>query len=164
MRFYRQLFLSVLASVVLLSACQSNRSTVGGYLNLDTDLRIDFLVDADINPDEGGRPSPLFVRLYELKSDKMIKNAHFLDIFERDEDVLGADLVVHHKLKRFTPGENRTDNLVLDPETKFVGLYAEFYNYQDARYKLVIPVVANNVFRNSVVIRVSGNDLIFNSN
>jgi hypothetical protein len=41
-------------------------------------------------------------------------------------------------------------------------LYAEFLEFKDSKYKLIIPVVANNVFRNSVVIRVSGNELIFN--
>lgn len=148
-------------SIVLLSACQSDKSRVGGFFNLDTDLKIEFLVDANINPNESGRPSPLFIRMYELKSNKMLKNADFLDIFEADKEALGADLVVKHKLKRIKPGENRVDQFVLDPEAKYVGLYAEFFNFKAAKYKLIIPVVVNNVFRNSVAIRISGNELIF---
>ena len=154
-------FVWIFALIILLTSCQSDKSRVGGFFNLDTDLKIDFLVDADINPDELNRPSPLFIRMYELKSSKMMKNADFLDLFERDEELLGADMVVKHKLKRFKPGESRAEKFVLDPETKVVGLYAEFLNFKDSRYKLIIPVVSNNVFRNSVVIRVSGNELIF---
>lgn len=150
------------AAMLLLTACQSDKSTFGGYFDLDTDLKIEFKVDSNINPDEFGRPSPLFIRMYELKSNKMLKNADFLDIYENDKEKLGADLVASHKLKRFKPGENRVEQFVLDPETRFVGLYAEFLNFKQAKYKLTIPVVTNNVIRNSVVIRISGDDLIFN--
>lgn len=155
------LFFSV---VFVLTACQSDKSTIGGYLNLDTDLKIDFVVDADINPDELKRPSPLFIRMYELKSDKMLKGADFLDLFERDEELLGADLVVKHELKRFKPGEGRSEKLVLDPATKMVGLFAEFLNFKEAKYKIIFPVVSNNVFRNSVVIQVSGNEILIKGN
>jgi len=151
----------IVAISVMLSACQSMNSTVGGYLGLDTDLQIDFLVDADINPDELGRASPLFIRMYQLKTNKMMKKASFIEIFERDKEVLGADMVSVHKLKRFKPGESRTEHFVLDEKTYYVALFAEFLEFKESKFKLIIPVVANNVFRNSVVIRVTGNKLIF---
>ncbi len=145
-----------------LSACQSMNGAVGGYFGLDTDLQIDFIVDADINPDELGKASPLFIRMYELQSKKMMKKADFIELYERDKEVLGADLTAMHKLKHFKPGEKRTEHFVLSPKTRYVTLYGEFLEFKDAKYKLIIPVVANNVFRNSVTIRVSGNELIFN--
>ena len=143
-----------------LMACQSMNGAVGGYFGLDTDLQIDFIVDADINPDELGKASPLFIRMYELKANKMMKKADFIEIYERDKEVLGADMVAMHKLKRFKPGESRTEHFVLDKKAHYVALYAEFLEFKEAKYKLVIPVVANNVFRNSVTIRVAGNELI----
>lgn len=149
------------AILSVLSACQSMNATVGGYLGLDTDLKIDFMVDADINPDELGKASPLFIRMYELSSKKMMKKADFIEIYERDKEILGADMIAVHKLKRLKPGESRTEHFVLDKKTHYVALYAEFLEFKDSKYKLIIPVVANNVFRNSVVIRVSGNELIF---
>lgn len=144
-----------------LSACQSMNGAVGGYFGLDTDLQVDFIVDADINPDELGKASPLFIRMYELQSKKMIKKADFIELYERDKEILGADMTARHKLKHFKPGEKRTEHFVLSPETRYVTLYGEFLDFKDSKYKLIIPVVANNVFRNSVVIRVSGNELIF---
>lgn len=145
-----------------LTACQSMNAAVGGYLGLDTDLQIDFVVDADINPDELGKPSPLFIRMYELKTSKMMNKADFIGIYERDKEVLGADMVNVHKLKRFKPGESRTEHFVLDKGTNYVALYAEFLEFKGARYKLIIPVVASNVVRNSVQIRVSGNQVFPN--
>lgn len=145
----------------LLNGCQSNKSVVGGFLDLDTDLKINFLIDADINPDEQGVASPLFVRLYELKSPKQITKADFIDLYERDKTTLGADMIGDaQKLKRFKPGVNRTEHFVLDKNTQYVALYAEFLDFKDSKFKLVVPVVTNNVFRNSAVIGVSGNEMI----
>jgi type VI secretion system protein VasD len=140
--------------------CSSKKSTVGGYLNLDTDVKIDFIVDSDINPDDLGNASPLFVRMYELKSTTLMQKADFLDIYENDKKVLGADLIKAHKLKRFAPGENRSEKFVLDEKTGYVALYGEFNNFSNAKFKLIFPVVANNVFRNNVTVQISGDSLI----
>lgn len=154
-------YLATLALFIgLLGGCQSNKSMVGGLLNLDTDLKINFVVDGDINPDEQGQASPLFVRLYELKSTKMITKADFIDLFEQDKTTLGSDMIGDvHRLKRFKPGENRTERFVLDENTQYVALYAEFFDFKDSNFKLVVPVVTNNVFRNSAVIGISGNSI-----
>jgi len=156
---FNLVFVAIFLSV--LTACQAVNSSVGGYFDLDTDIQIDLMVDADINPDELGKASPLFIRMYELSSNKMMKKADFIEIYERDKDVLGADMIAVHKLKRLKPGEDRTEHIVLDKKTNYVALYAEFLEFKESKFKLIIPVVANNVFRDSVVIRVSGNELIF---
>lgn len=165
MRLCKLFYLAFIPLVLsMLAGCQSMNSAVGGYFDLDTDLQIDFQVDADINPDESGKASPLFIRMYELSSSKMMKRADFIGIYERDKEVLGSDLVAVHKLKRLIPGEGRTEHFVLDKKTNYVALYAEFLDFKEAKYKLIIPVVANNVFRNSVVIKITGNKLIFDGN
>ena len=162
MKLNHILKISIFISLVgTLTACQSMNAAVGGYFGLDTDLEIVFKVDADINPDELDKASPLFIRMYELKSKKMINKTDFIDMYERDKEALGADMLAVHKLKRLKPGENRTEHFVLDEKTQFVGLYAEFLEFKESKYKLVIPVVANNVVRNTVIVRVSGNKLIF---
>jgi type VI secretion system protein VasD len=160
MKFQQAIIIGFVATILsVVSSCQSDKSTVGGFLDLDTDLKIEFLVEADINPDESGVASPLFVRMYELKAEKIMKKADFIDIFERDKEVLGADLVGMHKLKPFRPGESRSELFVLNKNTKFVGLYAEFLDFKESSFKLVIPVVTNNVFKNSATVSVTGNEL-----
>lgn len=163
MKNFRLLKLILITSIFgILTACQSINGAVGGYFGLDTDLEITFEVDADTNPDELGKPSPVFIRMYELKSKKMMKKSDFIELYERDKEVLGADMLAVHKLKHFKPGDSRSEHFVLSPKTHYVALYAEFLEFKHSKYKLIIPVVANNVFRNSVVIRVTGNELIFN--
>jgi type VI secretion system protein VasD len=148
-----------IAIAILLAACSSTSSKVGGLLNLNTDIELSFQVDADINPDDNGKPAPLFVRLYELKSTKMFDKAGFIELYERDQEMLGADFASKLVLKPFRPGNNRAEKLVLGPDTKFVGLYAEFLRYKGAKYKVVIPVVSHNIITSSVKINLSGNQL-----
>lgn len=148
--------------VVLLLAsasCTTMNTKVGGLLNLDTDLKLDFVVGADVNPDDNKTPSPLFVRMYELKSPDMFNKANFIDIFERDAEALGADMVSKQRLKHIKPGETREANFVLSKETRYVGLFAEFLRYKNSKYKLVIPVAQTNVISSSATIKISGNRL-----
>lgn len=153
----------LIALLTVLVGCQSDKSLVGGYFNLDTDLKMEFIVEAGINPDEQGVGSPLFLRMYQLKSTSMIEKADFIDLYEQDKKTLGADLVGEvQRLNRFKPGENRIEQFVLDQKTKYVALYAEFLDFKDSQFKLVIPVVTNNVFKNSAVIRISGNEILLN--
>ncbi|MDH5179567.1 MAG: type VI secretion system lipoprotein TssJ [Gammaproteobacteria bacterium] len=142
---------------LLISGCAAVNSAVGGLFNADTDLTLTFKVAADINPDESRKPSPLFIRLYELKSTKMFNQVNFIDLYERDKEVLGEDMIAVQKLKRIRPGEDREDHLVLDEKTKFVGLYAEFLNYKNAKYKLVIPVVQHDFIGTTKTIYISRN-------
>ena len=160
MYFSRFLPLALIAGVLInISGCTAINQGVGGYLGLDTDLKLSFAVDADINPDERKKPSPLYLRMYELKSTKMFNKADFISLYERDSEVLGADLIAVQKLKPLKPGENRDDSFVLDSKTTYIALYAEFLQYKDSVYRVIIPVVPNNVVSTTATIRISGNKL-----
>jgi type VI secretion system protein VasD len=149
--------ITIVLAMSAISACTSLNTKVGGVFKLDTDLKLAFKADADINPDDKKRPSPLFLRMYELKSTKQFEKANFIDLFERDSEVLGADMVAKQTLKRLKPGDERTDHYVLKPETRYVGLFAEFLQYKDAKFKIIIPVAPTNVFASSATISISGN-------
>lgn len=160
MRFLNKVILFVaLIYVAMLPACSTMNTKIGGMLNLDTDLDLTINADKDINPDENNVSSPLYIRMYELKSDKQFKNADFIDLYERDKEVLGSDMLAKQRLKRLVPGEKREKDFVLDPQTRFVGLFAEFQKYQDATFKVIIPVEPTNVVASSSVVHVSGNTI-----
>jgi type VI secretion system protein VasD len=147
-------------SMLLIAGCTTVNSKVGGAFNLDTDLKLEIIVDSDINPDESGTPSPLFVRLYELKATKLFERADFITLYENDKTAIGADLVAKQELKRLAPGKNTTEKFVLSKDTQYVALYAEFYQYKDAKYKVVFPVSASNVVRNAIKVKISANNLV----
>ncbi|MBL1262033.1 MAG: type VI secretion system lipoprotein TssJ [Thiotrichaceae bacterium] len=160
MRFL-PIFKFSLMSFALLSsaACTTMNSKVGEMLNLDTDLKLTFIVSANANLDDDKVASPLIINMYELTSPDMFEKGNFIDIFERDSEILGADLIDKHRLKHLQPGEKRLVRFVLDEKTRYVGLFAEFLMYKDAQYKLVIPIAQTNVFSSSAEIKISTNIL-----
>ncbi|NOX93377.1 MAG: type VI secretion system lipoprotein TssJ [Gammaproteobacteria bacterium] len=156
----------IIMGFVLLAgtACTALNTKVGDALGLDSDLLVSFFVDADVNPDDNKISSPLIIRMYELKSPRLFKKANFIDIYEKDAEVLGADLVAKQRLKHIQPGENRKVSFVLSKETEYVGLFAEFLQYKNAEYKIIIPIAKTNVFSSSADIKLSGNQLMLVNN
>ena len=143
-------------TVLTIASCSSSKSRVGGVLNLDTDLKLTLNVASDINPDDNNRPSPVFIRFYQLKSTTAFDKADFIDIYERDKEVFGGDIVNKQTLKPLIPGETRVERLVLEPGTRAIAIYAEFSQYAGSTYKVTFPVTENNVIRNAEVIQISG--------
>lgn len=142
------------------SSCTRVNESVGAVLDLDTDVRIDFRATEDINPDEKHTPSPVVIRFYELQSDIAFRQADFIGLFEQDEELLGKDLISKRELNVLLPGDRRSDKIVVDENTRYVGLFAEFFEFRNAKYKLVFPVTSNNVVSNSVQVLVRDNELL----
>ena len=153
--------LAALAAVVLtLASCTSVNTKVGGLLDLDTDLQLSFVVDKSLNPDDSKVSSPVIVRMYELKSTKAFENANFIDLYERDSEVLGKTMITEQSLKPIQPSEGRTAKFVLSKGTKYIGLYAEFLQYEDAKYKVIIPVAQTNVVSSTAKVQLTENKMI----
>lgn len=163
MQLNRPCYWAVLLAALVLAACSSMNTRVGSMLSMDTNLEVAFDVHEQINPDENHRSSPVYIRLYELKSPTAFERADFLELYENDAAVLGDDMVARQELSRIVPGESRTDKFVIDPNARYVGLVAEFYQYQNARYKVVFPVTQTNVVRDSVRVEISDNNLLLRS-
>jgi type VI secretion system protein VasD len=149
----------MLSVVLLVSSCSSSKSRVGSALDLDTNLKLNFIVESNINPDENKRPSPVYVRLYELKSPTVFQKADFIDLYERDAVILGADFVNKQILKPLPPGVNRTDSFVLKNGVTSVGLYVEFSQYRGVNYKIDFPIVEHSLTKNEVTVKISGTDI-----
>ena len=102
-------------------------------------LRGALKTEASVNPDVRGRPSPVVVRIYELKAVTAFNAADFFTLFDREAEALGADLVGREEYL-MRPGENRPYQRQLQPDTKFIGVAAAFRDLENARWKQVAPV------------------------
>ncbi|QFT53202.1 type VI secretion system lipoprotein TssJ [Microbulbifer sp. THAF38] len=122
--------------VVSLAACQTTRRT----LNLDTSVELSVDIRKDVNPDDDGRASPVVVRVFMLADDRQFAREDFLNLYENAESRLGNDLLDTVILKEFAPGEQRVEELPLTPEVKYIGLLAEFVQYQKADALMVLPI------------------------
>jgi type VI secretion system protein VasD len=152
--------LYITAIVFSLASCTAVNTKVGSFLDLDTDLKLSFAVDKNVNPDDSKVSSPVIVRMYELKSTKAFENANFIDLYERDSEVLGKTMITQQSLKPIQPNENRTARFVLSKGTKYIGLYAEFLQYENAKYKVIIPVAETNVVSSTAKVQLFENKMV----
>lgn len=97
---------------------------------------------AGLNPSVNDRPSPLLLRIYELRSPTAFNQADFMSLYQSDQATLAADLVVREEMM-LQPGEVRPFNKQLSPETRFIGVIAFYRNLERATWRAVVPVAPN---------------------
>lgn len=107
----------------------------------------------NINPDMQRRPSPVMVRIYELKASAPFESADFLSLFERDQATLGADLVARQEIA-FRPGETKIIDKPLAADTKFIGVMVAFRELERARWRGLVEVQPHK--DNHVAITLNG--------
>jgi type VI secretion system protein VasD len=116
-------------------------------------LSIHVIAASGINPDARSRPSPVVVRLYELKASAPFESADFLSLYDKDLAVLGADIVVRDEFV-LRPGESKAINKALAADTKFIGVVAAFRELERARWRALVAVLPNK--SNLVTISLDG--------
>jgi type VI secretion system protein VasD len=93
-----------------------------------------------VNPDSDGRTSPIVLNLLYLKDNRQFEQEDFIALLESPEDRLGKDLIEKVRLKEFIPSESRWVTYVVPEGVNYVGVIAEFIQYQDAQGKLILPI------------------------
>ncbi|MGI9336034.1 MAG: type VI secretion system lipoprotein TssJ [Gammaproteobacteria bacterium] len=130
----------VMALASSLSACTTTIAGVTkGILDKITEedpttVSITFKSSSGLNPSAANRPSPVVVRLYELSSLGALERADFFSLYDDAETVLGADLHGSEEL-RILPGQTRSVERELDPESKYVAIVAAYRNIENARWR-----------------------------
>ena len=94
---------------------------------------------ANVNPSTSKRPSPLLVRVYELKSATAFNNADFVSLYQRDQAELGTEMVGREEVI-LNPGDSRPMNKLTAPETRFVGVFAAYRDLDRAKWRSVVAI------------------------
>ncbi|MBL4868887.1 MAG: type VI secretion system lipoprotein TssJ [Pseudomonadales bacterium] len=134
----KQVFTFLLISLVALSGVGC--STMGKVFNVDTKMLLNFEVWPDVNPDSAGRASPVVVSIFELEDARQFSQEDFIHLYEDPKRYLGKDLIKRRRLKEFTPGYDRKTEFVVDPKTRFIGLLAEFSQYDKSQGRIVFEI------------------------
>lgn len=95
---------------------------------------------ADLNPDGRGRASPIVVRIFELKTLAAFNGADFFSLWDRERETLAAELVARDELQ-LRPGEQRTFERTLQPETGYVAVIAAFRDLERAQWRAAVAIV-----------------------
>ena len=121
--------LTALIAVLLLAGC----STLSPFSHL-TKLNLRLTASDQLNPDLNGRPSPIVVRLYELKHAVAFENADFFSLYERAKESLAPDMVATEELE-LRPGETVELKLSVQKGSRYVGVVAAYRDLSKASWR-----------------------------
>jgi len=126
--------LTALASLVLLAGC----SSLSPYSTV-TKLNLTLTASDQLNPDLNGRPSPIVVRLLELKHPVAFENADFFSLYERAKESLAPDLVTSEELE-LRPGETVQLKLSVEEGSRYVGVLAAYRDLPETKWRYTVPL------------------------
>ena len=133
----------VAAAVLVLTAC--------GFLGGTTEpqpVAGRILVMPGLNPNAEGRPSPVTIRLYQLRDREAFLDASLQELVMQDTDTLGAALLARDSFELCPvemeateastggarapcQGEEREVTQVFSPEARYLAVMAEFFAVRD---------------------------------
>lgn len=130
----RFLSAAVLAALAALGGCSA--------LSPNSDLtKLDLSLQGSdrLNPDLNGRPSPVVIRLLELKHPVAFENADFFSLYQRPKEALSPDMVIQEELE-LRPGEQRDLKLFVQDGSRHVGVLAAYRDLPESSWRFVIPL------------------------
>ncbi|AZO78239.1 MULTISPECIES: type VI secretion system lipoprotein TssJ [unclassified Bosea (in: a-proteobacteria)] len=127
--------LAVGAGAPLIAACSS-----GPPAAKTTSLEFGIEADQEINANENGDPSPIVLRVYELKTKNAFEQASFFELLDSDTAKLGADLVSKRELE-VKPGEKSSFKRESPTEAKHIGVIAGFRQIEVAQWRSLVDIV-----------------------
>jgi type VI secretion system protein VasD len=94
---------------------------------------------ADLNPSATQRPSPLVLRIYELRSDTAFTKADFIALYQQEQATIGSDLVLKDEFV-VAPGETRPYERTLSIETRWLAVFGAYRNVERAVWRAITAV------------------------
>lgn len=143
-------FFTLLVALVLMAGC----STLSPYSKV-TKLNLNLTASDQLNPDLNGRPSPIVVRLFELKHPVAFENADFFSLYERAKESLAPDMVASEELE-LRPGETVELKLSVDEGSRFVGVLAAYRDLPESKWRYTVPITAQQVTAVDLTLDQSG--------
>lgn len=134
--------LFLLCAIMMLAACGLFKKDKPPPPPEPTRVVLEFEATGDINPNADGRASPLVLRIYQLKSYSVFKNADFFSLYDKEDQVLARELVSREEIL-LKPNEKRTIFYETAADTQTIGLLGVFMDYQRAQWKAAASVQPN---------------------
>ncbi|MCC5863634.1 MAG: type VI secretion system lipoprotein TssJ [Wenzhouxiangella sp.] len=136
--------LLALILMVGLSSCARERTPP------PTSVSVVLNATSEVNPDRNDRPSPIVVRVYELRSAGVFEISDFFTLLEQDSAVLGADQISRWEYQ-LEPGERVELDVEFRSGSGYVGVLAAYRDIEHARWRAVQPIQPNRANNLEVV-------------
>lgn len=134
--------LLVFGFLLLLVGCGAT-GVVKDVFTTITKADITLTTSNNVNPDMNGRPSPVRLFIYELKSTTAFNNADFFALYDSSIAALGTELVNREDLE-LKPGETLEFSREFAADTRFLGIIAAYRNIDTSTWKRVIEIESDS--------------------
>ncbi len=124
-------WITSLSTFFLLTACASTPKP--------TIVKVSLQTEHSANPDVQGRPSPVVVKFYELKSIAAFNAADFFSIFDNEQKELGAELL-NVEVFQLRPGERLEVDRPLLPDTRYLAAVAAFRDLEHSQWRATLAM------------------------
>jgi type VI secretion system protein VasD len=103
---------------------------------------LEIQASGDINPNDEGRPSPVVLKIYQLRSAKKFLDADFHGLFQEDQSLLKKDFIQSEEI---VVAPNGKQTLFFEPhsEAACIGILAAFRHFQDSEWRCSAMVIPN---------------------
>jgi len=144
MRMSRRLFfcIPIALSMVLLAGCPKEPVKVNMVLNAAT----------NVNPDAGGQPLSVVVRIYQLKDKGRIEAADYNAIWKSDRETLSDDLLERQE-RVVQPGTQEMLEIQANPMANYLAAVALFRNPSGDTWRRIIPISKNRAQKLTFTLR-----------
>ena len=92
-----------------------------------------------LNPDINGRPSPVVVTIYQLKSSYAFQQADYNTLSRNSAQVLGGDLLDKTTVE-VRPNDTKKIKVTLSPNAKYLGIVAAYRNVNNGKWHSIIKL------------------------
>jgi type VI secretion system protein VasD len=123
----------ILLETALIQGCASTERAVA------IPYQIELLADANVNPDLKNRPSPIVVRIFELRGDSSFEESSFFSLKDNSEQTLGHDLISSDRIV-IRPGDKQQINRSGSPDARSIGIIAEYRDLESNHWRKVITL------------------------
>lgn len=125
-----------------------------------SEIQLQVLAGADVNPDARKRASPVTVRIYALKSAAPFEAADFFSLFDKDTATLGGELVQREEFL-MRPGDQKALPMKFGPEVKAIGVMVAYRDLERARWREVHTIDIGKAV--DLKVRLNGSQIAFES-
>jgi type VI secretion system protein VasD len=115
----------------------SAQQTPPGAGDAKTRVPLTIATSKDVNPDSEGRPSPVVLRVYQLKGDAAFSRADYFALLDDDQRALGGELVSRDEFV-LIPAESRNLEIAISPDARFVAATAGFRDIRNAEWRVLV--------------------------
>jgi type VI secretion system protein VasD len=128
---------SIKRTILILMLLTSLVGCFGGNSIVKLKARVD--TAEDVNPNYVGQPSPVILRVYQLRSPDIFKSADFFEIYDNEIATLGQTYVRRDEFE-LQPGMKYDLNDEIDPSTKYIGVIAAFRDLDKSRWRSYVQL------------------------